>query len=53
MGSDGREEYESGKYYRKKEELKLKKKMKMKIFNFLSKIATACKIWSQILGKVF
>ena len=31
----------------KEDQLKLKKKMNRRIFNFWSKIVTACKIWSQ------
>ena len=46
LESHGWVEYESANYFRKKKSW-IWKKMKMKIFNFLFKIATACEIRSQ------
>ena len=50
LESQGRMEYQNGKFFRKKEILTLEKKMKMKISNFLTEIDVA---WKNFFGICF
>ena len=50
LESQGRMEYQNGKFFRKKEILTLEKKMKMKISNFLTEIDVA---WKKSFGICF